>query len=110
MTGLRSLGDPGYEVVQAAEAIEAGEYVGPRILASGPLLAATQTNAAILGWGEVTGRVEEGFDADLVVVDANPLESFRNLSDPHLVVARGRLIENPSVEKIDELDSVLDRI
>lgn len=74
------------------------------------LHAATQTNAAILGWGEVTGRVEEGFDADLVVVDANPLESFRNLSDPHLVVARGRLIENPNVEKIDELDSVLDGI
>ena len=40
VTGLRSLGDPGYEVAEAREAIEAAEYVGPRILASGPLLAA----------------------------------------------------------------------
>ena len=74
------------------------------------LHAATQTNAEILGWGDVTGRVQEGFDADLVVVDANPLESFRNLSAPHMVIARGHLIEEPAFETLDELDAVLDGI
>ncbi|WP_256366415.1 amidohydrolase family protein [Corynebacterium sp. HMSC05E07] len=74
------------------------------------LHAATQTNADILGWGEITGRVEEGFAADLVVVDANPLESFRNLSAPHMVIARGHLIEEPAFETLDELDVVLDGI
>ena len=39
VTGLRSLGDPGYEVVEAREAIEAREYVGPRmVIARGHLI------------------------------------------------------------------------
>ena len=64
----------------------------------------------ILGWGEVTGRVEEGFAADLVVVDDNPLESFLNLSAPRMVIARGHLIEDPAFETLDELDAILDGI
>jgi imidazolonepropionase-like amidohydrolase len=39
VTTLRSLGDVGYEVVAVGAAIERGDYVGPRVLASGPLLA-----------------------------------------------------------------------
>lgn len=54
------------------------------------LHAATQANAEILGWGEITGRIEPGFDADLAVVDGNPLESFRNLAQPSVVIARTR--------------------
>ena len=43
-------------------------------------------------------------------MDANPLESFRNLSAPHMVITRGHLIEEPAFETLDELDAVLDGI
>src|SRR5690625_2761153 len=39
VTTIRSLGDAGYEGVTVAGEIEAGDYLGPRLLVSGPLLA-----------------------------------------------------------------------
>lgn len=46
VTTLRSVGDVRYEVVQVAAEIERGDYPGPRIIASGPLLAATGGHGA----------------------------------------------------------------
>ncbi|WP_456300406.1 amidohydrolase family protein [Tessaracoccus coleopterorum] len=58
-------------------------------LSSGKVLnAATQVNAQILGLEEVTGSIAPGLSADLVVVEQNPLKTFRNLSEPWMVVAR----------------------
>ena len=41
VTTIRSLGDVRYEVVRVRNEIEAGDYLGPRVYPSGPLLAAT---------------------------------------------------------------------
>ncbi|WP_331715833.1 amidohydrolase family protein [Tessaracoccus coleopterorum] len=46
VTTLRSVGDVAYEVVEARAAIERHELVGPRILASGPLMAITGGHGA----------------------------------------------------------------
>ena len=46
VTTIRSVGDVGYEVVDVAEEIDRGEYLGPRVLASGPLLAITGGHGA----------------------------------------------------------------
>jgi len=46
VTTLRSLGDVRYEVVEVAAEIDRGDYPGPRIIASGPLLAATGGHGA----------------------------------------------------------------
>ena len=46
VTTIRSVGDVGYEVVKVAEEIDRGEYLGPRVLASGPLLAITGGHGA----------------------------------------------------------------
>ena len=43
-------------------------------------------------------------------MDDNPLESFRNLSAPRMVIARDRLIEDPAFETLDELNAILDGI
>lgn len=72
------------------------------------LNAATRTNARILGLDDVTGSVEVGKAADLVVLDANPLDGFRAFVDPWMVVARGTVLDRPSVTRYAELDAQLD--
>lgn len=74
------------------------------------LHAATVANARILGVEHVTGAVAPGLAADLVVTRRNPLEGFRALVDPELVIARGTLLERPSVERFAEVDALLDTI
>ena len=37
------------------------------------------------------GQVRQGFEADLIVVDGNPLEQPRALLDPLLVISNGRV-------------------
>jgi imidazolonepropionase-like amidohydrolase len=74
------------------------------------LNAATRTNAEILGLQDVTGAVEPGKAADLVVLDANPLDGFRAFVDPRMVVARGTILDRPSVSRYAELDAQLDSL
>src|SRR5699024_1086439 len=46
VTTLRSLGDVGYEVVAVGKEIAQGKYLGPRVIASGPLHAITGGDGA----------------------------------------------------------------
>jgi len=63
VTTLRSLGDVGYEVVEVSDEIDGGAYPGPRVIASGPLLAATG------GHGTPT----------IALVSDNPWDARRNV-------------------------------
>jgi imidazolonepropionase-like amidohydrolase len=56
------------------------------------LQAATVEPARFLGRQASAGTVEPGRNADLVVLDANPLADIHNTTKIHSVVARGRLI------------------
>jgi imidazolonepropionase-like amidohydrolase len=71
--------------------------------------AATQTNARILGIEDLTGAVETGRSADLVITDANPLNEIRTLATPATVVVRGHVIDRPTVERFPELDELIDQ-
>ncbi|MGE0814430.1 MAG: amidohydrolase family protein [Vicinamibacterales bacterium] len=55
------------------------------------LQAATSVPAEMLRLETRVGRLAPGFDADLVVVDANPLDRPRTLLDPLLVVSNGQV-------------------
>jgi imidazolonepropionase-like amidohydrolase len=55
------------------------------------LRAATTVNAELLRLEKQVGAVEAGLEADLVVVDGNPLENVRALLDPVLVISNGRV-------------------
>ena len=55
------------------------------------LQAATITNAEMLRLDKQIGAIENGFEADVLVVDGNPLENIRTLLDPLLVISNGRL-------------------
>ncbi|MBS1977002.1 MAG: amidohydrolase family protein [Bacteroidetes bacterium] len=49
----------------------------------------TTTAADLLGVGSKTGRLLPGFEADLVVLPANPLEDIRSLQDALIVISNG---------------------
>lgn len=57
------------------------------------LRAATWEAAKFLGLDRKIGTVERHKDADLVVLDANPLTKIENTSKIHAVLVRGRLID-----------------
>ena len=56
------------------------------------LRAATTTAAELFGIGDRTGRVEEGLEADLVVLERNPLEDVGVMQDVLMVVSDGSVI------------------
>ena len=56
--------------------------------------AATIGGAELLGISSKTGRVEPEFEADLIVVDGNPLERIWVLQNPLLVMSNGRVALN----------------
>jgi imidazolonepropionase-like amidohydrolase len=55
------------------------------------LQAATLVNAEMLMRDQQIGRVAPGFEADLLVVERNPLEYVATLQDPLLVISNGRV-------------------
>lgn len=70
----------------------------------------TRNNAKILGIDDVTGTLDIGKQADLIVVDHNPLEQIEALSNISMVMVKGNLIQNPSVTHIKEVDEVLNLV
>jgi imidazolonepropionase-like amidohydrolase len=55
------------------------------------LQAATITNAEMLRLDQQIGVIANGFEADVLVVEGNPLENVRTLLDPLLVISNGRV-------------------
>ena len=53
--------------------------------------AATVVSAELLGIQDKTGRIQAGFEADLVIVPGNPLEDIRSLQDALIVMSNGHL-------------------
>ncbi|WP_338540378.1 amidohydrolase family protein [Paenibacillus tundrae] len=70
----------------------------------------TRTNAKILGIDKVTGTLDIGKQADLIVLEQSPLEQIEALSDISMVMVKGNLIDKPSVTRIPEVDAVLDSV
>lgn len=58
------------------------------------LTAATSGAAELLGIGAKTGRLAEGFEADLIVLEGNPLEDPAWLQDVLVVLTNGRVVLN----------------
>ncbi len=55
------------------------------------LQSATTVAAELLNMADRTGRIEAGYEADLVVVNDNPLEDIRVVQDVVLVMSNGRM-------------------
>ncbi len=60
------------------------------------IFTATKQAAKLAGIDDITGSIEAGKCADLIVTSENPLEDLRALSKIDYVMSRGNLIKNPS--------------
>ena len=72
------------------------------------LYTATLQNATLAGVGDKTGSIEVGKDADIIVVNENPLENLKTLRNVEMVFARGNWINKPQVKRIEVCDKNLD--
>ena len=84
--------DTGYgpsSVTRIAHEIAAFVEIGMTPLQA--LQSATTVAAELFGMDERAGAIEPGLEADLVVVEYNPLENVRTLQDPLLVISNGRV-------------------
>ena len=64
------------------------------------LRAATLNPATFMGATDSLGTVEKGKCADLVLLDANPLENIHNTSKIHAVILRGRLHDRSALDTL----------
>lgn len=63
------------------------------------LYTATQNSARLAGIGDITGSIEKGKCADMIVTRKNPLDDLRALKEVDLVMARGNLYDKPTVKR-----------
>ncbi|MDW3647827.1 MAG: amidohydrolase family protein [Bacteroidia bacterium] len=56
------------------------------------LISATSLNADLFDLGGQLGKLQEGFLADIIAVEGNPLENISQLRNVHLVMKNGELI------------------
>lgn len=61
---------------------------------------ATRRSAKFLGISDQTGTVEEGKIADLVLLDADPLDDIRNMKRISAVILRGTLYDSGGIKRI----------
>lgn len=72
------------------------------------LYSATKLNARLAGIGDVTGSIEVGKQADLIVCTDDPLKSPSALRTLDMVVKGGYRIDKPQVKKMPEVELELD--
>ena len=84
--------DTGYGPASVGRlAIEIANLVDGGVPRLAAIQAATITNAQMLRREKQIGQVVPGFEADLLVVERNPLDDVATLQDPLLIVSNGRV-------------------
>ena len=73
------------------------------------LYTATCRGAEMAGIGDITGTLEPGKCADMIVVEKNPLEDLRVLRNVDMVIAQGKVIRAPKVKEKQIVETELDK-
>jgi hypothetical protein len=66
------------------------------------LQAATRNAARALGWERKTGTIAAGLDADLVLLDADPLRDISNTTKIWKVVRAGRVLDRAALDSMSK--------
>lgn len=83
------------------------KYVG--VSNSYTLHTATCINAKLAGISDITGTIEKGKSADMIVCKSNPLDDIRVLRNISMVMCEGKLLRNPKVKRKQIVDQELDK-
>lgn len=73
------------------------------------LYTATCRGAEMAGIGDITGTLEPGKCADMIVVEKNPLEDIRALRNVDMVVSQGKVLRSPKMKKKQIVETELDK-
>lgn len=73
------------------------------------LYTATLVNAEIAKISHMVGSIENGKCADFIVTKENPLDNLCALRNIDMVVKDGKIINNPTVKKMDNVERELDK-
>lgn len=88
---------PGFSLID-----EIGEFVAAGLSPLAALQTATRNPARYLGREADLGSVDVGKLADLVLLDANPLEDVGNLRQVRAVVVNGRAFQRPALDSMKQ--------
>ena len=83
------------------------KYVG--VSNSFALYTATKRSAELAGIGQLTGSIEKGKYADMIVTAENPLYDLRVLRNLEMVITKGNIIDHPKIKKRKNVDAELDK-
>lgn len=83
------------------------KYVG--VSNSFALYTATKRSAELAGIGQLTGSIEKGKYADMIVTAGNPLDDLRVLRNLEMVITKGNIIDHPKIKKRKNVDAELDK-
>ncbi|NCB33908.1 MAG: amidohydrolase family protein, partial [Erysipelotrichia bacterium] len=70
---------------------------------------ATLRAAQLAGIGDLTGSIEKGKCADMIVTEHNPLLDLRTLRHVDMVMSRGTLISHPKFHHLRDVEYELDK-
>lgn len=73
------------------------------------LYTATCRGAEMAGIGDITGTLDPGKCADMIVVEKNPLEDIKALRNVDMVVSQGKVLRSPKVKKKQIVETELDK-
>ena len=73
------------------------------------LYTATKRSAELASIGDITGSIEKGKCADMIVTKDNPLDRLEALRHVDMVIARGRVIDSPKIKVNSLVERELDK-
>jgi imidazolonepropionase-like amidohydrolase len=82
------MGFPGYSLDRELEL-----YVEAGLTPAQAIKTATITPAMVMGLDKTTGSVEVGKQADLVIIDGDPLRNIREIRKVSVVIKEGRIYD-----------------
>lgn len=74
------------------------------------IYSATLLNATLAGVGHITGSIEKGKFAEMIVVKEDPTKNIKALRNIDMVVMHENIYKEPKVKKIKEVEDELGRV
>ena len=84
-----------------------GRMIGLQDVGASPmdvLVASTRNGAEAYGLGDELGTVEAGKIADLLVLDADPMQDIANMREINLVIKDGEIVDRDALPTVEVLD------